>query len=213
LEQVKPDLILVELDSSFLTPSNTIKPEFIHVSLENEVVSDYQKACGTPIRPYDIEGRNQIYQNHNYFKLQKDLSKALNQADQDSLLQRESALWLEAMDRFDRIGRSFGSASPEVINSDACDIAMESKQYYAGEGMVKIVSSIPALKQFTEFATFKRDFWITRNEAMVTNILDWVGRLHPKTILVLCGFEHRYYLRKVLNERRAQEAIIIKDYR
>jgi len=29
---------------------------------------------------------------------------------------------------------------------------MESKNYYANDGIVKIVTSIPALKQFEEFA-------------------------------------------------------------
>jgi hypothetical protein len=212
MERVKPDLILVELDSSFFTPSMSIKPEDLNASLENSVVADYQKASGVPIRPYDIEGRNKIYQDHKYFKLQKDLSKALNQADQDSLLRGESALLLDAIDRFDGIGRAFGTESPEVINSNICDVAMESKQYYGGDGMLRIVSSVPVLKQFTEFATFKRDFWITRNEAMVANIRSWAKSLHPKTILVLCGFEHMYFLRDKLKSDTTSGTFILREY-
>ena len=185
IERVKPDLILVELDSSFFTSSMSIKPEFVRISVEIEAVEKYQKAHGIPIRPYDIEGRNTIYQSHNYFKLQKDLSNALNQAVRDSLLGGESAMLLEAIDRFHDIGRSFGSASPILINSNPCDVAMESKQDYAGDGMLKIVTSTPALRQFTELAAFKRDFWKQRNDAMVINILNWTKLLHPRTILVL----------------------------
>jgi hypothetical protein len=213
LERVKPDLILVELDSSFLTPSMSIKPEFARISLENEAVAEYQKKYKTPIRPYDIEGRNKIYESHNYFKLQKDLSNALNKAVRDSLLRGESATLFDAIQRFDEIGRSCGLEPPGLINSDACDAAMDSKQYYAGEGMVKIVEAVPALKQFEEFAAFKRDFWIRRNEAMVTNILFWTGQLHPKTILVLCGFEHRYYLRNALAASHSSVATVVREYR
>ncbi len=212
MERVKPDLILVELDSSFFTPLMSIKPEFQHVSLENAAVSDYQKAYNIPIRPYDIEGRNKIYEKNNYFKLQKDLSTALNQADHDSLLSGESALALDAIDRFDLIGQSFGSESPEILNSGACDIAMESKQYYANDGMVKIVTSVPVLKQFTEFSTFKRDFWITRNDVMVTNIVACVKSIHPKTVLILCGFEHRYYLRNGIKSTIPLGAFILREY-
>jgi hypothetical protein len=38
LERIKPDLILVELDSSFLTPSMSIKPEFLRISDRKSVV-------------------------------------------------------------------------------------------------------------------------------------------------------------------------------
>jgi hypothetical protein len=212
MERVKPDLILVELDSSFLTPSMSIKPEFLRISLENEAVAQYQKDHGVPIRPYDIEGRNKIYQSHNYFKLQQDLSKALNQAFHDNLLTGESAIVLEAIDRFDDIGRSFGSESARILNSNPCDVAMESKQFYAGDGMVRIVSSVPLLKQFEEFAVFRRDFWIQRNEAMVANILYWASLQHHRTILVLCGYEHRYYLRHGLKSHRGPDAFILREY-
>jgi hypothetical protein len=212
IERVKPDLILVELDSSFLTPSMSIKPEFVGVSLENMVVSDYQKTHEVPIRPYDIEGRNKIYQQHNYFRLQQDLSRALDRAAEDSLLHGEAAMLLDAIVRFDGIGRAFGLETPEVINSDPCDVAMESKQYYGNDGMFSIVTSVPALRQFAEFATFKRDFWIVRNDAMMTDILRWAKLLHPKTVLVLCGFEHRYYLRNALKMQSTRDKFLLRDF-
>jgi hypothetical protein len=212
LERIKPDLILCELDSSFFTPSMSIKPELISISLENMVVADYQNAYGTMIRPYDIEGRNKIYSDHNYFERQKEFNKALNQADKDNQIQGESALLLEVIDHFDQIGRAYGSESPSVINSNPCFVAMEAKQFYANDGLVKIVNSVPVLKQFTEFVTFKRDFWITRNEAMTDNILKWTKLLHPGTIIVLCGFEHSYYLRMALKRRNLSDAYSLREY-
>jgi hypothetical protein len=102
--------------------------------------------------------------------------------------------------------------TPEVINSDPCDVAMESKQHYGNDGMFTIVTSVPTLRQFAEFATFKRDFWIARNDAMVANILHWVKALRPGTILVLCGFEHRYYLRNALRKRSPLDAFMLREY-
>jgi hypothetical protein len=212
IKKVNPDLILVELDSSFFTSDMAVKPEFENISLENKAVSDYIKEIFVPIRPYDIEGRNKIYEKQNYFKLQKDLSAELNRAVQDSLLDSKSYILLDAVYRFDDIAKSFYSESPGVINSSACDVAIESKNYYDGEGMLQIVSSVPALSGFIEFCKFKRDFWISRNNTMVKKITMWKNQLHPKTILVLCGFEHRYYLRNGLEKLSSQESIKIKDY-
>ena len=212
VEEVKPDLILVELDSSFFGPSMVLKPGFEGISLENRVVATHQQLHAVPVRPYDIEGRNRIYEQHNYFKLQRELSAALGEAEQANLLDNRSIVLLDAVTRFDRIGAGFGSARPEVINSSACDVAMESKQYYAGEGMVQIVSSVPSLASFVEFCKFKRDFWVQRNEAMVSNIVRWAQWMPGRTILVLCGYEHRYYLRSGLKSRAETGAMVVREY-
>jgi hypothetical protein len=164
------------------------------------------------IRPYDIEGRNKIYSDHNYIERQRELSKALNQADKDNQIQGESAILLEVIDHFDQIGRAFGSESPIVINSKPCFVAMEAKQFYANDGLVKIVNSVPVLKEFSEFVTFKRNFWITRNEVMTDNILKWSKLLHQGTIIVLCGFEHSYYLRNKLNNPNLSDIVTLREY-
>jgi len=89
---------------------------------------------------------------------------------------------------------------------------MESKQYYAGDGLARIVALTPALTKFSEFCKFKHDFWITRNNTMIDNIMKRVYEFRPKTVLVICGFEHRYYLRNGLREKSSKEAILLKDY-
>ncbi len=212
LDRVRPDLILVELDSSFFTTSMSLKREYVGVSMENRAVSLYLQSHTVPIRPYDIEGRNRIYEQHNYFSLQRELSSALNSAERDSLLGAKPTLLLNTIIRFDKIGAGFGSERPEVINSTACDVAMESKQYYAGEGMLQIVESVPSLVRFTEFARFRRDFWITRNDKMVDHILTWMKVFPARKILVLCGYEHRYYLRNALIERAKSGWFSVSDY-
>jgi hypothetical protein len=212
LNRARPDLILVELDSSFFTPSLALKPEFATITLENRAVSDCQRSQAIPVRPYDIEGRNKIYAQHDYFKLQRDLSSALKDAEQKSLLGTDARILLEAITRFDDIARSFSSERPEIINSRSCDVAMESKHFYADDGMIRIVSSTPSLKQFSDFVKFKRDFWITRNDDMVKNIIAWIKSLRPRTVVVLCGFEHRYYLRESLLKRAADNAYDVKEY-
>lgn len=212
IERIKPDLILVELDSSFFMPDMSFKPENVGLSLENKAVSVYVKSHPVPIRPYEIEGRNRIYQEHDYFGLQKEMGVSLKTAVKDSLLGAEAKTLLDAVHRFDEISYALSLDRPEVFNSDACDKAMESKQFYAGEGLARIVALTPALTKFSEFCKFKHDFWITRNNVMVDHIITRVKEFHPKTVLVICGFEHRYYLRNGLRQRSSREAILLKEY-
>jgi hypothetical protein len=212
IDRIRPDLILVELDSSFFMPDMSFKPETINLSLENQAVSTWVKDHHVPVRPYEIEGRNRIYEEHSYFGLQKDLSASLKQAVKDSLQVPEAKTPLDAVKRFDQISYALSLDRPEVFNSDACDKAMESKQYYGGEGLARIVALTPSLAKFSEFCKFKHDFWIMRNNAMVDHIILRVKEFHPKTVLVICGFEHRYYLRNGLREKSLKEAILLKEY-
>ena len=212
IDRIRPDLILVELDSSFFMPDMSFKPETVNLSLENKAVSTWVKDHPVPVRPYEIEGRNRIYEEHDYFSLQKELSASLNKAVKDSLLVPEAKSLLDAVKRFDEIAYAVSIARPEVFNSEACDKAMESKQYYGGEGLARIIALTPSLAKFSEFCKFKHDFWITRNNAMVDHIISRVKEFHPKTVLVICGFEHRYYLRNGLREKCFREAIKLKEY-
>jgi hypothetical protein len=212
IKRVNPDLILMELDSSFFTIAMSIKPEFQKITLENSVVTKYQESHKVLIRPYDLEGRNKIYSDNNYFEQQQELSKALIQATQDDQIQGESKILLDAIFRFDQITHAFASDYPNVINSNSCIVAMDSKQYYANDGMVKIVASVPILNHFIRFTTFKRDFWLKRNEAMVNKILYWNKNFHSKTILVLCGFEHKAYISASLSNQNSNNNFKIKEY-
>jgi hypothetical protein len=212
IKRINPDLILIELDSSFFSSDMTIKPEFQQISLENTVISNYLKTNKVLIRPYDIEGRNKIYDQNNYFEQQSGLSNALNKAYKDSSIQGEASVYFDAIRRFDKINHAFASDYPFVINSTACMVAMECKQFYAFEGMIKIVSSLPELNKFVPYATFNRDFWIKRNNTMVKKILYWNKLLRPKTLLIICGYEHKTYLYNSLVSQEKANDFRLKDY-
>lgn len=212
LERVRPDVILVELDSSFFDESMHIKPAFEHISMENAAVADYARRHQVTVRPYDIEGRNRIYQEHDYFAQQRKFSSALNAADKTHALDATSQALLGAVDRFDAISAAIGAERPEVINSAASDVAMAHKHYYGDEGLLQIARNTAALRAFETFCTFNRDFWTQRNEAMAAHIQHWTELLHPKVELVLGGYEHRYFLRQRLTAYATSHAVRLRDY-
>jgi hypothetical protein len=164
------------------------------------------------LRPYDIESRNKIYEKNNYFNLQKELSKALSKADNDSLLNSEAKNLLIVIRSFGSISSSFSEEKPEVFNSSACDVSMGLKHYYDSEGLLLIVRSTPFLKEYINFCNWKSDFWRIRNDKMAENILNWCKVFKGKTIVVLCGFEHRYYLLDILKNKIKEESYLLKDF-
>ena len=212
IEKVSPDIILVELDSSFFGSSMLLKPEFVSISLENKAVAAYCRSHSVRVYPYDIEGRNAMYERYDYFRLQREMSAALDSVETMNLLGSKEVVLLEAVRRFDMIGSAFRSERPEVINSAACDAAMESKQYFGGEGITQIASAVPALARYVDFCKFRRDFWIQRNDVMVEKIEGWAKQFAGRTILVLCGYEHRYYLRTGIAKRIEGRPILLKEY-
>ena len=78
-----------------------------------------------------------------------------------------------------------------------------------------LVRSKKESKQTPAFVQWKytfSNFWITRNDAMVGHIIAWARSSPGKTVLVLCGFEHRYYLRNALDGRARSEGIAVREY-
>ena len=212
MRRVNPDLILLELDPSFFDSSFILPEKYQNITLENKAVTAYAKTAGVRLRPFDIEGRNKFYQEHDYFKRELSLNQEISRMYSSGQLPSEAKLLFEGLLALASVRDSCGAERPEVINSSACDKAIEKKQDYAFKGIGKIVDLTPALKEFKPFWSLADDFWTRRNDAMVRNILKYSHELKAKRVVVLCGFEHRYYLRKRLTEQVSKEGFIVKEY-
>ena len=82
LDRVKPDLVLLEVDPSFFDGSLDLLETYRGVSLESRAAIRYAKTAGARLRPFDIEGRNKFYQEHDYFnreaKLNQEVARLYN---------------------------------------------------------------------------------------------------------------------------------------
>jgi len=212
LRRVNPSLVLLELDPSFFDSSFNLPEKYQNITLENRAVTTYQKTVGVKLRPFDIEGRNKFYQEHDYFKRELSLNQEISRMYGADQLSSEARQLFEGLMALAAVRDSCGAERPEVINSSACDKAIEKKQYYAFKGIGKIVDLSPALKEFKPFWSLADDFWVRRNEAMVGNIVRYSKELRARRVVVLCGYEHRYYLRGRLAERAPKEDFIVKEY-
>ncbi len=71
---------------------------------------------------------------------------------------------------------------------------IEKKQNDAMKGIKRIVELTPALQRFEGFVRLRDDEWERRNRTMVKNILSRARENPGKRIVVLCSFEHRFFL-------------------
>lgn len=212
LEGLFPAVILFEVDSSFINSrSHQLRPTN-STSLEGEAIRDLQARFPVPLRPYDIEGRNQIYRDQNYFNLQKAFDITV------SRLYREHQLGPEARSLYEEILALDQKVSPcvhaklEIINSANCDAAMQAKMEKSKRNVRKIIELTPSLAEFTEYAKFDEEFWTQRNDTMVRNILNEIKYFPGQRIVVVGGCAHRYYLRSLLKPLETRFGFTLRDF-
>ena len=212
LKRVKPDLILLELDPSFFDASNSLSEKYQGVSLEARAAIHYARGAGARLRPFDIEGRNRFYREHDYFNREARLNQEVGRLYAGGQLSTEARLLFETLLTLSAVRDACGAERPEVFNSNACDTAVERKHHYAFKGLGRIIELTPDLKESAPFWALADEFWARRNGAMVRNIITLSKELRPRRAVVLTGFEHRALLKKRLAELAPAEGFAVREY-
>ena len=212
LNRVRPDLILLELDPSFFDGSFNLPERYQGVSPEARAATAYARAAGAGLRPFDIEGRNRFYQEHDYFNREATFNREIGRLYAGGQLSTEARLLFETLLSLSAVRDACGAERPEVINSSACDAAVEKKHHYAFKGLGRVIELTPALKEAAPFWTLADDFWSRRNAEMVRNILALSKELRPKRAVVLTGFEHRPHLKRRLAELAPGAGFAVREY-
>lgn len=206
---VHPDVILCELDSSFFTAEFNFKRLF--GGLEQTAICEYMKTDQVLLRPYDIEGRNEFYRKHDTFNLEDKFYREVRELSKNGKLSPTSHEIFNAMVECFKKRDAYGSATPRRINSFECDQALAEKWYAIDYGYSEIIRQTPGLQAYNKFHLQNRSFELQRNNAMVSNIASHIRTFPGKRILVVCGFEHRHFLRIQLNFMQVP-AFAIKEY-
>ena len=209
LKSVRPDVILCELDSSFFTKE--FKFEHLFGGLEEIAICEYMKTSPVMIRPYDIEGRNDFYRKNDTFNLEKQFfNKVSDLAGMKKLGTDSQEILNQVRDCFKKRD-VYLRATPRRINSFQCDEEVAQKWFAVDLGYAEIIRRTPELRAFKDFQANTRTFELQRNNAMVRNIVKFAQEFQGKRILVVCGFEHRHYLRISLNFHQPS-SFIVNEY-
>lgn len=197
LKKVRPDVILIELDSSFFTADFQLKKYYPN-SLEDQAIKELLTIYPVKLRPFEIEGRNEFYKKTNYFNQEDLLFEKINELNKTNQLSRQSKNLWKKMRYYLRQRDKWSNKKPEEINSFACDAVLNQKNWYLDQGTAQLIKITPQLEPFTEFSNMSGSFWIVRNDAMIQNIKRYAKEFPGQRLVVITGFEHRYYLRSHL---------------
>lgn len=182
-------------------------------SNESIAVNQAADTLGVPALPYDRDRRNERYQEMRYFEREKFVfEKLLEWSSQGEGNSAAAAVGTAMGCLLETVqGAQLDialHAGPMVVNSAAFDKLSENTRCL-------IYELVPGLLAGAEMDTvladlsFFSDEWNTRNSIMADNIQRIAGEYSGKRIVVLCGAEHRYILRKLLEERAG---IDVREY-
>lgn len=154
----------------------------------------YCRRTGVRCLPFDVRGRNDFYRETRFLDRED--------AFWDAFLQEAKArtpLPYEAVRRLATLKRSCSRAAPEVLCSTICDAVVENEHGYRDELARNLLSMGWAYSDAAFFELSTKE-WNDRNRAMASNICD-VGRNNAGArVIVTVGHEHRYALRRFLEE-------------
>ncbi len=220
LKQIKPDIILLEADSSdFSNDFKTIEFE----TLETKAALKYQSENpNVKLRPYDFEGKNKFRMDNGIgdglsYKLLNMLNQGNHFSDEQQKLWDNFAYLTNLVDSIGYNGylKDLSSKKTDSIvklrkramNIDVIKIVNEQESFDNNTSITKTGDTIT----FRESSNRTAKFWTERNNAMINNILNYINTNPKSKIVVLCGFQHRYYLMSSLSEKQKELNFEIKE--
>lgn len=222
LENLKPDLILMESDMTNFNPDFTFKNTYDENEW-NAVVKYRANFKNTLFRPIEFEGRNN-YRKENGIQNPDVVLNEINVLDSLNILpEKHKKIW----NRFIELSNSLNELdnnSLKEINSVATENLVRERQFYQYQKLKEIVDEND---QFTKLKveTANKDsislrelykrycyFEELRNRTIIDNVLKWKNKYPNKKIVVLIGFYHKYFLVNELKWKQKENNFELKDY-
>lgn len=208
LDSIRPDILLQENDSEQIaTYFDDISP---NSNEQNASLMYLKKYPGTLNLPFEFEGRNQ-YRKNNGMTPTDQLTIHL----MDSLYQRKalSKANMEIYRRYitaNKILFEFANSDIKTMNGLAFEKENRQRQHIQHHELPAIVHSEGIFAQrlvtkpdggrisYRDGYQLWCNFWDLRNNTMAINIIRKANEHKGKTIVVLTGVQHKYYLRELL---------------
>jgi hypothetical protein len=222
IKKVRPDIILLELDSSFFTSQFQLKQ--LYDENEIQAADKYIKENrNCIIRPYDFEGRNKYRVDMGFAQSDKVLKRLAMMYYANKLNTVAVSSWKKFQELTDSLD-VIGKMDLDTINSIRTDNLVCERQFYQYKKIKEIINNkeefltsfevsskgdtLTYREIFNRYAYFEE--W--RNRVMVENILKIIGQNPGKRILVLTGFYHRDFLLTELTFKETALHFVIKEY-
>lgn len=213
LNRIKPDLILIELESRHFTKDYDF--DLTKYSIEDYLTTNeniasykYKQQYGTQLRPFDIDGRHDFYEKENYRERENKLfGEMLNMHKNNKFSESckiDFEILLSALNSYSKLNFS----SLRESNSDVATKFLALKNKISFEIMISIVQRTKELEKWMSFAKLRKDYWDKRNNTMAENIIKYTDEFKGKRVVVLVGNDHKYALVEMLKQSNFE----VKNY-
>jgi hypothetical protein len=226
LKQLEADVVLIEYDSlsaSFSATNQLAEPPawykekrkqqfFRSLPPEIRAVYLYQNVRKDVIvLPFDrfMPDRNAYIKAYNRFD--QDLHSTVRKTAENTVF---SPYRRGVHERLVRLGNTFSSVyqmgyygiNQQVVTDSIRVMVQVEREHYPA-----LMDSLASLRSFKEgYFASARD-WTDRNTVMANNILRFTAGYPGKTIVVLTGLFHKYYLQDLLRPQQARVGFVLKD--
>lgn len=209
---LNPQLILMESDASYMTEDFKLKPGYEDIANETKAVTTYLVGNNPAIRPYDIENRDHFLFSTNRRRTERNFFNDLSELyDWGKLSENAAQITNELIVNMDE-AQSMTFSTPFDINRDENKETIDKINYYDFEAVSEIIKTTPELSSYESYWKEVSDFWMMRNDAMITNIKKYINEFSGSRIIILCGFAHKPYLLNGLEDLSSSGVIEIKNY-
>jgi len=207
LLDLQPAAICVELDGYYFDPDGSLqrwvveREELRAASPEIVVAESVCSTLGIEILPFDIEGKQEFFQQTGFWERARQTSEAIDRWHQQLSAEHPESEDLEHWRTLENVDAALEAISmtqgPEEINCDAYDRLAHVK---GSSVWNTILSRYPDLwQEVGEYKQLSYDWWQKQNSAMAENLSRIADRFCGKRIAVAVGAAHRYILRDKLS--------------
>lgn len=211
LNEINPDVILVECDSSYMTRDFQLIEDVKYAFLETSAITEYLKVRSAVMRPYDISGRDEFLDNIIWKKTESDFFYDIVSLYETGKFNTESANIYERNYSMVKIAEEMTFSKASYINSSAGSSYTDTINYYTYEGLRKLTDITPELEKYKPYLERVSIYWEKRNKTMIKNILEVIDNYKGKRIVVLCGFAHKNILINGI-KKNMNKKIVLKDF-
>jgi hypothetical protein len=222
LETLRSDLILFEIDSARLVQVLGPPPLAQRVGRalgwegtpnEAAAVTKYQhRHPAVLVRPYEWGRRDQFHRQYGILSTPGLVFSKLRTLREAGQLTPRQQRVLATYDSLTARLNALGSTQPlAALNSAAADSLAQRRQNSQYHQLKTIVDENEELREFRAFYEVNERYWDIRNQAMARNIARYAALYPGRRLVVLCGFNHRYYLRRELQKQEPKLHFWLRD--
>lgn len=212
--EIRPDIILFEFPIEAENEMMQWLDATIEAGcgLEARVLKRYMEDHPLILKPYDIMGRNNYYENHRFPFIEQDREIVL--AD---LLQRHdvSPLTKSLNEMNGALDQMFwgdlDKLSLKEINNSDSDRRVKHQIALSLAINRALMGLTPELMPYIDIFERWENYELRRERSMARNILAYNDQYSDSKIVVICGFFHRFAIIELLKKAKKHEFSLITD--